>query len=589
MTQLHKLRTPSILKWFSLNFSQNHLISSKAPFLRAGSIHTAQNPRFYRTKRAVETEECENLDGILKIDGKNVGRESLAIWAEAQTALLEYLHSTRSLQFTDAENMSKNSPHFLSKLLKKVENDVDFGRSISRFLRYHPINEFEPFFESLGLRPSDYGPLLPRNLMYLSDDGKLLENYHVLCNYGILRNKIGKIYKEATEVFKYDNGVLLSKLQAYEELGLSQSTIIKVIASSPSLLIGDVNSAFVEVLEKLKSVGIECGWIEDHLSEKNSYNWRQMQGLLCLFSKMGCSEEQIGGLISQHPELLFDGSGSKTSSLIGLLLKFGSKMNEMSLMFLQFPQIQVGKFVCNLRQGFLFLKEIEMEAKEIGIIVRSHPLLLGSCVLKKTNSLLVNLNIGKKRLCGIIKDNPQEMKKWVLGSRVKPIPNSGEDLKSQIERTKFLLDLGFVMHSNEMKKALKEFRGKGGELQERFDCFVKAGLHRKDVSRMIKVAPQVLNQSKDVIDSKIDFLVNGLGYPISTLVTFPAYLSYTIQRVKLRVSMYNWLKDQKTVEPGLALSTIIASADKIFLGNYVNHHPRGPQVWKDLKKQFYPD
>ncbi|KAK9290960.1 hypothetical protein L1049_009141 [Liquidambar formosana] len=264
-------------------------------------------------------------------------------------------------------------------------------------------------------------------------------------------------------------------------------------------------------------------------------------------------------------------------------------MKEISSMFLQFPEVQVGKFVCNLRQGFLFLKEIEMEAIEIGIIVRSHPLLMGSCVLKKTNSLLANLNIGKKRLCGIIMDNPQEMKNWVLGSRIKPIPNSGEDLKSQIERTKFLLDLGFVMHSNEMKKALKEFRGRGGELRERFDCFVKAGLDREDVSRIIKVAPQVLNQSKDVIDSKIDFLVNGLDYPISTLVTFPAYISYTIQRVKLRVSMYNWLKDQKTVEPGLALSTIISCTDKIFLGRYVNHHPIGPQVWQHLKKRIYPE
>ena len=40
-------------------------------------------------------------------------------------------------------------------------------------------------------------PLLPCNLMFLCDDELLLENYHVLCNNGIARNKIGKIYKEA--------------------------------------------------------------------------------------------------------------------------------------------------------------------------------------------------------------------------------------------------------------------------------------------------------------------------------------------------------------------------------------------------------
>jgi hypothetical protein len=40
------------------------------------------------------------------------------------------------------------------------------GRSIFiRLLHYHPINEFEPFFEGMGLKLSEYVPLLPRNLM----------------------------------------------------------------------------------------------------------------------------------------------------------------------------------------------------------------------------------------------------------------------------------------------------------------------------------------------------------------------------------------------------------------------------------------
>ncbi len=81
--------------------------------------------------------------------------------------------------------------------MKRVENEGGIGRSIIHLLRYHPINEFEPFFEGMGLKPTEYVPLLPRNLMFLSDDELLLENYHVLCNNGIARNKIGKIYKEA--------------------------------------------------------------------------------------------------------------------------------------------------------------------------------------------------------------------------------------------------------------------------------------------------------------------------------------------------------------------------------------------------------
>ncbi|XP_062167562.1 transcription termination factor MTEF18, mitochondrial-like [Alnus glutinosa] len=583
MTHLPKLRILSILKWVSSNIGENHLGSSKSRFWPTGAFHITQNPRHYRTKRAVQSEKCESLDEASSANSKIVSKFSRPRRKKGQAALLDYLHSTRSIQFLDAENMSRNSPHFLEKLLKRVENEEDSERSIARLLRYHPINEFEPFFESLGLKPSEYVPLLPRDLMFLSDDKLLLENYQLLCNYGIARNNIGKIYKEAKEVFRYDYGVLSSKLQAYEEQGLSRSTIIKFIVSSPYLLVGNVNVEFVQVLEQLKSFGMEVSWIEGHLLEGTTYNWSQMFGLLCLFRKVGCSEEQLAGLIAKNPSLLFEGSGDRTVSLIGFLLKFGFTMDQIHLMFLQFPRIQVGKFVLNLRKCFLFLNEIEMEVTEIGKIVRSHALLLGSCALKKTNSLLANLNVGKKRLCKIVQENPQELNNWVLGNRVKPLPRTGEDL---IEKSKFLLNLGFVENSDQMKAAFKVFRGKGDELQERFDCIVKAGLKQKDVSEMIKVSPQVLNQKKDVIQMKIDFLVNDLGYPISSLVTFPSLLSYTCQRVNLRLSMYNWLKDQGKADPRLSLSTVVACSDDTFRKQYVNRHSRGPQVWQDLKKRF---
>ncbi|KAF2307790.1 hypothetical protein GH714_031755 [Hevea brasiliensis] len=463
----------------------------------------------------------------------------------------------------DAQDMSLNSPHFLGKLLQKVDTETDIWWSVARFLRYHPINEFEPFFESLGLKPSEYTPLLPRDLMFLNDDDLLLENYHVLCNYGIPRNKMGRIYKEATQVFRYDYGVLGSKLQAYEQLGLSQSFIGKVVACSPYLLIGDVNIDFIKVFEILRKGGIELDWIEDQLLE-NRYNWSQMLSLLNLFSKTGYSKEQLGGMIRQHPGILFEGSGCKTLSLIGFLFKFGSSMNQICSMFLHFSHLQIGKFVLNLRQCFLFLIEIEMDMSEIGKIVRSHPLLLGSCTLKKTNTLLGTLNVGKKRLCKIIQDDPREMTKWVMGSRIERLPNSGEELKSRMQKIKFLLDMGLVENTDKMENALKVFRGRGTELQERFDCIVKAGLESKDVCEMIRLSPQILNQTKEVIEKKIDFLVNDLGYPISCLVNFPAYLSYTRQRVEIRVAMYNWLKEQGTVDSLLALSTIVCKHGKLF-------------------------
>ncbi|KAJ7971457.1 Mitochondrial transcription termination factor family protein [Quillaja saponaria] len=587
MTHFRKFRLSAIFKWALSNSAENQLRSSKIPLWPTGSFSIAQNPRYYRTKKTVQTGESKIFSPTWTAKKENVTRISRSTLKEAQAALLEYLHSTRSLQFLDADHMSRNSPYFLEELLKKVEIEENIKHSISRFLRYHPINEFEPFFESMGLKPSEYVPLLPRDLMFLSDDKLLLENYHILFNYGIARKNIGKIYKQATEVFQYDHGVLSSKLRAYEELGLSQPTVVKIIASSPYLLVGDVNLEFVKVIDKLKRFGKDIRWVEGHLLENSYYNWSLMLELLCLFSKIGYSEEQLAKLISQHPDLLFESSGNSTLSLVGFLLKFGVSISQIYSILLQFPQIQVKKFLLNLRRCFLILGEIEMETIETGRIFRSQPLLLGSCTLKKTNSLLNNLNVGKKRLCSLIQENPQVMKNWVLGNRVKPLTDSGEDLESQIQKTKFLLNLGFVENSKRMEEALRVFRGRGSELQERFNCLIQAGLDWKDVSEMIKVSPQILNQTKDVIQMKIDFLVNELEYPISSLVTFPSYLNYTPQRVKLRLLVYNWLKDQAVVEPNLALSTIIACSDNYFLEIYLNRHPNGPEVWQDLKKKIY--
>lgn len=58
--------------------------------------------------------QTENLDRNLIGNDQSISKISDAARREAQasTALLEYLHSTRSFQFLDAEHMSKYSPVF---------------------------------------------------------------------------------------------------------------------------------------------------------------------------------------------------------------------------------------------------------------------------------------------------------------------------------------------------------------------------------------------------------------------------------------------------------------------------------------------
>ncbi|KAK4765923.1 hypothetical protein SAY87_007565 [Trapa incisa] len=571
-------RIASIVRWVSSTCYGNHLGRAKIEICLTAPFHIAiTSPRFYRTKK-VSSENSSAKDAF---------RIPSATWKLAQAALLDYLHCTRSLQFTDAEYISKNSPMFLEMLLKRLGSEGDVEWSIARFLRYHPINEFEPFFESIGLHPSEYSSLLPQNPMFLSDDDLLLENYHELCNYRVERSKIGRLFKGAPEIFQYSSRVLISKIQAYERLGLSQSLVARLIVSSPYLLVGDVNRDFVKVLERLKSIGFEFSWLEETFDDTVYCSWSRILLMLDLFSRMGCKDEQLNQLIGHHPEILFDGSGGRTLSLIGFLLKFGSTLGDILPIFLHFPEIQLEIFCSNLMRCFLFLSKIEMESPDVDKLLQSHSLLLGQCTLKKPNSVLAQLNVGKRRLCRIILEDPQKMKNWVRGSKIDRLPKAYEDSSSVKERIKFLLDLGYAVNSSAMKKALKLFRGRGGQLQERFNCLVEAGLDPKDVLDMVTVAPQILNQSKGLLERKIDFLVNELGYPVSILVRFPSYLNYNINRIKLRYLMHKWLIDHGTGDPTLTLCTIITSTERMFIKHQVNGHPNGLQVFQELKSDIY--
>ncbi|ESQ42868.1 hypothetical protein EUTSA_v10013107mg [Eutrema salsugineum] len=504
---------------------------------------------------------------------------------KAQAAMLDYFYITRGLQFLVAESMSKNAPLFNDKLLEKVncdDADADIARSITRFLRFHPINEFEPFFESLGLKPWEYSHLLPSDKMFLKEDAFLLENYNTFWIYGIGLKQMGKIFKEAREVFRYETGVLASKIKAYENLGLTKSCVSKIIVCNPSILIGNMNDELVKVFEMLKSIGIGVDWVDENLSEEEEfYDWSSIHKVLSLLRDLFFNNNELCELIKKHPRLVFEDSGEWTLFLAGFLTKLGSSRSELCSFFRKFPEVQAKKCVSNLRHGFLFLNQIKMECDEISKIFRSHSSWLGACPLKKPKTLLDRLNVGTRRLCQIIQENPEEMKNWTMGLKVQPLPSTGEEETSRLMKTQFLLNLGYKENSEDMERAVKKFRGRGSELQQRFDFLVSLGLNEKDVRCMVNAFPQILCQTSDLLEAKVDYIVKELGYPLSTFVAFPSCLVFTLQRMKLRLGMIPCLKGRVK-----AMSSLLACSDQHFVSHYVNRHPDGPKHWEDLKKQI---
>ncbi|KAJ0965078.1 hypothetical protein J5N97_026216 [Dioscorea zingiberensis] len=334
---------------------------------------------------------------------------------DAQNALFDYLHSTRSLSFTDAEHMSKNSPVFLQKLTAKLENEQDIG-------------------------------------------GHLL----------VPRSKIGKMYREAMEIFRYDCGVLSLKLQAYEELGLSRPTIIKLATCCPRLLIGDVNVEFLNVVDKLKTFGIELDWLRGCLSDKSLYSWNRILEMLDFLDLMGCGKKELASLMCENPRFVFDDSGKKIYVLVAMLLKLGLSRNMILNLFVQYPRILTGNFTKYLLQSVQFLSGIGMENKDISRIISTHPSsLLGLPLAGKCEVVLESLKLTAERLCEILIEDPSQFSNLACRKKV-TIANLPRVEGSYLqEKTNFLLKLGFVENSDEMAKAVSKFRGRGDQLQER--------------------------------------------------------------------------------------------------------------------------
>ncbi|XP_009125663.1 transcription termination factor MTEF18, mitochondrial [Brassica rapa] len=502
-----------------------------------------------------------------------------------QLAMFDYFYNNRGLQFLIAESMSKNAPLFNDTLLNKLHNDSascgdDVIRSITKFLLYHPVNEFEPFFESLGLKPSEFSPLVPCDKMFLNEDVFLLENYHVFWNYGIGREKMGKIFKEAREVFGYESGVLASKIESLERLGFGKVFVSKLIVCTPRVLTGET---ILEMVSVVDTVGSD--WVLENLSEGGSYDWRCIHRCLAFLRELcGGDESEVLELIKNRPGLVLEESGEWTMILAGFQTKLGCSRSELVMRLPPQSSQEVGKCVSNLRHCFLFLRGIKMEAYEIGKVFRNHSHWLGESRLKHTSTFLNNLKGGKKRLCQVIQENPEEMKKWTMGLRVTPLPGTSvvDVVGSKAMKTQFLLELGY--EEKEMERALRCFRGRGSELRERFEFLKSLGLSEGEAKEMVKASPDVLTQASNVLEAKVDYLVNELGYPLSTLVAFPSCLKYTLERMKVRFAMYNWLQERGKADAKLAISTILVYSDKSFVTRFVNRHPDGAKYFEELKR-----
>lgn len=171
---------------------------------------------------------------------------------QAQKVLTDYLHETKNLPFAFAEHISKNSLLSLSEIISKVDySPKEFKGSLSRFLRYHPIDEFLFFYESIGVSYDKIVGFLPAGKMFLSDDYRVFDIACGLWVFGFPWDKLGELCKDG--VFERDLCELNERVVGFKEYGFSNVMVVGICLAFPFVLSGkcdDIDGLF-DVLKRV--------------------------------------------------------------------------------------------------------------------------------------------------------------------------------------------------------------------------------------------------------------------------------------------------------------------------------------------------
>ncbi|GMY23332.1 transcription termination factor MTEF18, mitochondrial [Fagus crenata] len=516
---------------------------------------------------------------------------------EAQKALTEYLHTTRYLPFTYAEHIAKNSLFSVSILIAKLDFSInDFSRTFQRFLRYHPINEFEFFFESIGLDYSEVNGFLPANKFFFDEDVSILNAACALSAFGFPWNKLGKLYKEEVSIFSKSSEELTHRLCGFKEYGLSNTSVIGICLAFPHVLCGEgeLGGEINALFDDLKRVFVDFDLASS--IEGNVDAWYEVCRKIRIFYDLGCEKGTVGELMGRNKHVFIEYPEEVLAQKAKYFRRFGiEKEEDVGLLLLESPEILSLDLETPVISVLGFLKYFELNMKELSLVSQTYPYVLGRNKMANLPHVMRALNLHEWFFNKIKNGNHQLLANYVLSD-----PEEGLDRefragleKIQYSRTpihnmsklNFLHGIGFGENALTMK-VLSLLHGTSKELQERFDCLLRVGVEFSKLCMMIKTTPKVINQKPETIEKKVNFLCQEMGSSLQYLEIFPAFLCFDLEnRIKHRYRFHEWLTEKGFCTRPYSIASIIATSEKNFVARLYGIHPDAPKKWSEYNSR----
>ena len=514
---------------------------------------------------------------------------------QAQKVLTDYLHATRCIPYAYADQIATNSHTSLCNLIAKVGFSApNFSKSLNKFLRYNPINEFEFFFESIGINYIKVPNLLPPNKFFFSEDGTLLDAACALCEFGFPWDKLGLLYVEGGSVFRFSADELKGRLCGLKRYGFCSVQVIGICLAFPFVFSegGHLGGEIDGLLADLKLVFVNfdlAGSVEGNVDY-----WHEVCRKIRVFYDLNGEKGKMGELIGMNKNVILEHGEEELMQKTEYFCRFGVKKEEVARLILQGSELLNLNLETPVINVLKLLKHFSMSSKDLRDVRRNYAHTLGTIKMANLPNVMRTLGLSEW-FFNKIKDGNHQL----LVSYVTSYPNEYQDNGYQggleaihVSRTpvhnmnklNFLHALGFGENPLTMN-VLSHLHGTSSELQERFDCLLHLGIEFSKLCKIIAIRPKILSQKPEIIEQKINFLCQEMGSSIELLNTFPAFLCFDLEkRIKPRYRFHKWIKEKGLCIKNYSIASMIATSDKNFVPRAFKMHPAAPKHWFE---QFY--
>ncbi|PIA61737.1 hypothetical protein AQUCO_00200019v1 [Aquilegia coerulea] len=520
---------------------------------------------------------------------------------QAQQHLTDYLHTTRSMPYIYAERISKNSIFSLSNLIAKVECwPSKFSNEFPRFLRYHPVNEFEFFLESIGIPFQQIHNYLSATNFFLSEQESILNVANVLSEFGFPWNKLGLLYKEENAIFGKGSEALSAKLYRFIDLGFDNCSVVGFCLTFTYVLRNndELSSEINALFDVLKRVFIDY----DMKSSVggNVEACYEFCRKVKFFIDIGCEKKEVGEMMGKRWSVFHECSEEELIRKVGFFQRLDAKEKEIGMLLLRCPEILHFDLETTVFSMMELLKQFGMTDEEVNAVALECPYVLGKIKLVNLPHSMRALDLHKWFFEKLTNGNHHFLANIDIGSSDEKLENDYRSFLEKIQSSKihkhsmaklnFLLGIGFGENRVTMK-VYSNIHGTQSELEERFNCLLHAGVEYHKLCKMIKLLPKILNQSPEVVEQKLDFLFNDVGSSLQLLDVFPGFLCFDLEnRMKPRYRIHMWLKEKGFKTKDYSLASIVATSENKFIDRLVNIHPTVLKQWLERfssKNHYY--